>query len=116
MIGSFNNWDGRTHRMRKYHDQGLWEIFIPHVSIGDEYKFEIKSPVQDPPLKKADPFAFYSQLRPDTASRVYDIAGYSWGDDEWVNNRNETQAHDQPMSIYEVHAGSWRRKGMVANI
>lgn len=111
VIGSFNNWDGRTHRMRKYHDQGLWEIFIPHVSIGDEYKFEIKSPVQDPPLKKADPFAFYSQLRPDTASRVYDIAGYSWGDDEWVNNRNETQAHDQPMSIYEVHAGSWRRKG-----
>jgi 1,4-alpha-glucan branching enzyme len=110
VIGSFNNWDGRTHRMRKYHDQGIWEIFIPHVAAGDEYKFEIKSPVQDPPLKKADPFAFYSQLRPETASRVFDIEGYSWGDGDWVNNRMNSQAHDKPMSIYEVHAGSWRRK------
>jgi len=110
VIGSFNNWDGRTHRMRKYHDQGIWELFIPHVSGGDEYKFEIKSPVQDPPLKKADPFAFYAQLRPDTASKVFDIEGYKWGDDDWVKNRSKTQAMDQPMSIYEVHAGSWRRK------
>ncbi len=111
VIGSFNNWDGRTHRMRKYHDQGLWELFIPHVSVGDEYKYEIKSPVQDPPLKKADPFAFYSQLRPDTASKVFDIEGFSWGDDDWVNSRSATQSLDQPLSIYEVHAGSWKRKG-----
>ena len=110
VIGSFNNWDGRTHRMRKYHNQGIWEIFIPHVTNGDEYKFEIKSTVQEPPLKKADPFAFYSQLRPETASKVFDITQYSWNDDEWMNHRNEVQAHDQAISIYEVHAGSWRRR------
>jgi 1,4-alpha-glucan branching enzyme len=110
VIGSFNNWDGRTHRMRKYHNQGIWEIFIPHVTNGDEYKFEIKSTVQEPPLKKADPFAFYSQLRPETASKVFDITQYSWNDDEWMNHRNEVQAHDQAVSIYEVHAGSWRRR------
>ena len=110
VIGSFNNWDGRVHRMRKFHDQGLWEIFIPHVGEGDFYKYEIKSPVQDPPLKKADPFAFSSELRPGTASKVYNLDGYKWGDKEWTEKRSETQAHDQPISVYEVHAGSWRRK------
>lgn len=110
VIGSFNNWDGRVHRMKKFHDQGLWELFIPHVAEGDHYKFEIKSPVQDPPLKKADPFAFSSELRPGTASKVYELDGYKWGDKDWVENRSSIQAHDQPMSIYEVHAGSWKRK------
>ncbi len=110
VIGSFNNWDGRVHRMRKFHDQGLWEIFIPHVGEGDFYKFEIKSPVQDPPLKKADPFAFSAELRPGTASKVYNLDGYKWGDKEWVKNRAKTQSHDKPISIYEIHAGSWRRK------
>ena len=110
VIGSFNNWDGRVHRMRKFHDQGLWEIFIPHVGEGDFYKYEIKSPVQDPPLKKADPFAFSSELRPGTASRVYNLEGYKWEDKEWAERRSKIQAHDQPISIYEIHAGSWRRK------
>ena len=110
VIGSFNNWDGRVHRMRKFHDQGLWEIFIPHVGKGDFYKFEIKSPIQDPPLKKADPFAFSSELRPGTASKVYDLGGYKWGDKAWTENRTEIQAHDKPISIYEIHVGSWRKK------
>jgi len=110
VIGSFNNWDGRVHRMKKYHDQGLWELFIPHVNEGDYYKFEIKSPVQDPPLKKSDPFAYRSELRPGTASEVYKIDGYSWGDSDWVKNRENQQAHDQPISVYELHAGSWKRK------
>ncbi len=110
VVGPFNNWDGRVHRMRKYHDQGLWEIFIPQVTQGDEYKYEIKSPVQDPPLLKADPFAFYAQLRPDTASKVFDIEGYNWTDDEWVTSREERQGLDKPLSVYEVHAGSWRKK------
>lgn len=77
VIGNFNQWDGRVHRMRKFHDQGLWEIFIPHIKDGDLYKYEIKSPAQDPPLKKADPFAFQAELRPGTASIVTDIEGYS---------------------------------------
>lgn len=110
VVGEFNGWDGRVHRMRKFHDQGLWEIFIPHVQEGDYYKFEIKTPVQDPPLKKADPFAFHSELRPGTASIVADIEGYKWGDDTWVKNRQKKQAEDQPISIYEMHLGSWRRK------
>ncbi len=110
VIGSFNNWDGRIHRMRKFHDQGLWELFIPQVREGDQYKFEIKTPVQDPPLKKSDPFAFSAELRPDTASVVYDLEGYKWGDSKWVKNRSENQAHNKPLSIYEIHVGSWRRK------
>jgi len=110
VIGSFNNWDGRVHRMRKFHDQGLWEVFIPHVTIGDHYKFEIKSPVQDPPLKKADPFAFSAELRPGTASKVYNLDGYNWGDKKWTEKRTEIQAKDKPILIYEVHPGSWRRK------
>lgn len=109
VIGSFNNWDGRVHRMRKYHDQGIWELFIPHVTEGDSYKFEIKSPVQDPPLKKADPFAFYSELRPGTASIVKNIEGYKWKDEGWVKNRAEKQNQNSPISIYEVHLGSWKR-------
>jgi len=76
VIGSFNQWDGRVHRMRKYHDQGLWELFIPQVSPGDAYKFELKSPLQDPPLKKADPYAFFAELRPQTASIVHSIDQY----------------------------------------
>ncbi|RNC83938.1 MAG: 1,4-alpha-glucan branching protein GlgB [Balneola sp.] len=110
VIGSFNNWDGRTHRMRKFHDQGIWELFIPQVSAGDQYKFEIKTPVQDSPLKKSDPFAFASELRPATASVVFDLEGYKWGDSKWVKKRSENQAHNKPLSIYEIHIGSWRRK------
>ena len=87
VIGSFNQWDGRVHRMKKYHDQGLWVLFLPHVRSGDTYKFEIKSPRQDPPLKKADPYAFLSELRPHTASIVQDLNGYEWNDKKWMNQR-----------------------------
>ncbi len=110
VIGSFNNWDGRVHVMRKFHEQGLWEIFIPHVAEGDYYKFEIKSPVQEAPLKKADPYAFYAELRPGTASIVADIEDFEWSDTKWVENRKKIQAQDQPISIYEVHLGSWKKK------
>ncbi|MFN1835675.1 1,4-alpha-glucan branching protein GlgB [Balneola sp. MJW-20] len=110
VIGSFNNWDGRVHRMRKLHDQGLWELFIPHVQTGDLYKFEIKSPMQDPPLKKSDPYAFYSELRPDTASIVCELDGYEWQDQKWVEKRDNTDYTTEPVSIYELHMGSWRRK------
>lgn len=110
VVGSFNNWDGRVHRMRKFHDQGLWEIFIPHVKEGDYYKYEILSPVQDPPLIKSDPYAYYAELRPGTASIVKDIESYKWKDDKWLKKRQEKQDYDQPISIYEMHLGSWRRK------
>lgn len=109
VVGSFNSWDGRMHVMRKHHEQGLWEIFIPHVGDGDVYKFEIKSVHDDAPLLKADPYAFYSEVRPGTASIVHDLDGYKWKDEQWMDQRPDSQATDQPMSIYEVHLGSWRR-------
>ncbi len=109
VVGSFNNWDGRVHPMRKFHDQGIWEIFVPHVASGDLYKYEIKTPVQEAPLLKADPYAFQAELRPNTSSVVSDIEGFKWTDDKWLKSREKRQAQDQPISIYEVHAGSWRR-------
>lgn len=109
VIGSFNGWDGRIHRMRKLQDQGLWEIFIPHVAECDLYKYEIKTKGDGTPVTKSDPFAFYSEFRPATASVVWDD-DYSWNDDKWVSSRKLKQAHDKPISIYEVHPGSWKRK------
>ncbi|MDX1590674.1 MAG: 1,4-alpha-glucan branching protein GlgB [Balneolaceae bacterium] len=109
VIGSFNNWDGRIHGMRKYHDQGIWETFIPHVAPGDLYKYEIKSHMTDSPLKKADPYATYSEMRPGTASKVF-VESYEWGDKKWMDNRQDHQHFNRPVSIYEIHAGSWKRK------
>jgi 1,4-alpha-glucan branching enzyme len=108
VIGPFNGWDGRTHVMRRYHDQGIWEIFIPEVAEGAIYKFEISSQNTALPLKKADPYAFYSELRPGTASIVTNLDGYDWRDADWMAER--TQGFDQPVSVYELHAGSWKKK------
>ncbi|WP_069131164.1 1,4-alpha-glucan branching protein GlgB [Rhodohalobacter halophilus] len=109
VIGSFNNWDGRVHGMRKYPDQGIWETFIPHVTKGDLYKFEIKTHPGQAPAKKADPYARFSELRPGTASKVWNDT-YDWNDGDWVDHRDTNQHHDKPISIYEIHAGSWKRK------
>ncbi|MEX0823406.1 MAG: 1,4-alpha-glucan branching protein GlgB [Balneolaceae bacterium] len=108
VVGSFNNWDGRVHGMRKYYDQGLWETFIPHVTDGDMYKFEIKTQISDAPLKKSDPYAFYSELRPGSASIVWS-SKHKWTDDKWMKERSKIQDHNQPISIYEIHPGSWKR-------
>jgi 1,4-alpha-glucan branching enzyme len=108
VIGPFNGWDGRTHVMRRYHDQGIWEIFIPGVEEGAIYKFEISSTAINLPLKKADPYAFYSELRPGTASVVTNLEGYQWQDSDWMEQRS--QGFEKPVSVYEMHAGSWKRK------
>ncbi len=109
VIGSFNNWDGRIHGMRKYHEQGLWEIFIPHVTEGDVYKFEVKSLTNSTPFKKADPYARFSEMRPGTASKVWN-SSYKWNDAKWMKARENTAHHEKPVSIYEIHPGSWKRK------
>jgi len=111
VVGSFNDWDGRRNPMRKYHDQGIWEIFIPDVQEGDTYKYEIKTFNDDWPLKKADPYAYYSEVRPGTASIIYDMEQFEWDDEDWMQKREDLQAHDAPVSIYELHFGSWKRKG-----
>jgi 1,4-alpha-glucan branching enzyme len=109
VVGEFNQWDGRRHQMRCLSGSGVWEIFIPGVGTGSLYKYEIKTP-QAEIYHKADPYAFSAELRPQTASRVYDIDTYRWSDDAWVSRRNESHTFDKPVSIYELHLGSWKRR------
>lgn len=110
VIGDFNNWDGRRHPMRKYFDQGIWEIFIPKIKKGSKYKFEIKNEGFPLPFKKSDPYGRFSEVRPATASVIYE-SSYSWKDEEWLQTRKEKNHHESPLSVYEVHPGSWRRSG-----
>jgi 1,4-alpha-glucan branching enzyme len=111
VVGDFNSWDGRRHPMRSRGLSGLWELFIPDLAEGEKYKYEILSCHENTPLLKADPYAFCSELRPNTASIVYDLDRYTWGDKDWQSARSKGDNLRQPISIYEVHAGSWRRKG-----
>ena len=108
VVGDFNNWDGRRHQMRRLADGGIFEIFIPGVKEGAVYKYELK--LKGDIIKfKADPYGFGAELRPATASVVRSITGFKWTDDEWVKNRKEFQGKDKPLSIYEVHLGSFRK-------
>ncbi len=110
VIGDFNGWDGRAHPMRNLGASGLWETFIPGISEGMIYKFEIH-PKHGPPLIKADPFALASEKPPRTGSLTSHLGRYAWRDREWMDARRERDVMlDRPMAIYEVHAGSWRRK------
>ena len=110
VVGNFNNWDGRVYAMRKHPSCGVWDIFIPGLDEGEIYKYEIKTQ-EDYILVKSDPLAFWSEVRPKTASVVYDLNHYHWEDENWMKYREEYNAFDKPMSIYEVHLGSWKRKG-----
>lgn len=115
VVGDFNLWDGRKHQMNKLGDFGVFELFIPEARVGDLYKFEIKTGKGEPMLK-SDPYAFYSELRPNTASIVTDISGFEWSDENWMKNREEFQSIETDkspaMNIYELHLGSWMRKEM----
>lgn len=110
VVGNFNHWDGRRHPMRKHHDTGTWEIFIPNVGQGELYKYEIKTAYRGYMVSKSDPVGFYSELRPKNASVVWDIDSYDWQDKGWMENRSTAQSNQAPISIYEVHLGSWKRK------
>ncbi|HME46112.1 MAG TPA: 1,4-alpha-glucan branching protein GlgB [Syntrophorhabdales bacterium] len=109
VIGNFNNWDGRRHPMRVRGSSGIWELFLPGLGQGALYKFEVKSKYKGFLAAKADPYAFYSELRPKTASVVWDINKYEWSDETWMEQRREKNLFEAPLSIYEVHLGSWRR-------
>ncbi|HQA58984.1 MAG TPA: 1,4-alpha-glucan branching protein GlgB, partial [Acetivibrio sp.] len=108
VVGNFNQWDGRRHQMRSRGPSGVWELFIPGIGQGEIYKYEIKTPHNEIYVK-ADPYAFYSELRPNTASIVYDLNGYEWNDKDWMYERDHSNSFEKPMSIYEVHLGSWKR-------
>jgi 1,4-alpha-glucan branching enzyme len=107
--GDFNQWDGRRHPMRPRGATGLWELFVPGLAQGDLYKYEIKTRYKGYMVTKADPYAFFSELRPRTGSVVWDLSRYEWRDGEWMENRKAHQNLQSPMAIYEVHPGSWKR-------
>jgi len=108
VIGSFNNWDRRSHAMRTLGSSGIWEIFIPGLKEGELYKFQVKTQ-QGFILDKADPYGFEMELRPQTASKVNFLTGHEWKDDAWIAQRKGADPLGGPMSVYEVHLGSWQR-------
>ena len=108
VVGDFNGWDGRRHGMRLRPECGVWETFVPDVAAGALYKYEILT-ADGQLLLKADPFARWAQTPPETASRVWADGDFVWSDQSWLGQRSHRQGRDQPLSIYEVHAGSWQR-------
>ena len=105
VMGDFNNWDGRQHQMRKG-NSGIWDLFIPQLKVGDSYKYEVKN-YDGHIYEKSDPYGFYQEVRPKTASVVADLDQYKWQDSAWMDHRRQTDQMTQPISVYEVHLGSW---------
>jgi 1,4-alpha-glucan branching enzyme len=109
VVGDFNSWDGRRHPMRPHPDAGVWELFIPRLAAGERYKFEIAGPNGAVLPQKADPLARATEAPPATASVVAADPDFAWTDQDWMTSRRRRQAPDAPISIYEIHAGSWLR-------
>ncbi len=111
VIGDFNHYDIDSHRLKLRDDNsGIWEGFITGVKEQENYKYHIFNDFENPNANKADPYAFYAEVAPNSASKVYDIENFSWNDEEWMGKRAEKNSHKSPISVYEVHLGSWRRK------
>ncbi len=108
VIGEFNRWDTRRHPMRKHVPSGVWELFVPEVGSGQQYKFRVRSWDGDI-VDKSDPYGFAAELPPRTASLVADLSRFHWTDDAWLEQRRSRDVLNQPISIYEVHLGSWQR-------
>lgn len=108
VTGDFNEWDGRRYAMRTLGSSGVWEIFIPGLGAGAVYKYEVKAKNGDIFLK-SDPYAYLAELRPKTASVVWNHTEYPWDDDEWIKTRAQTNYLERPFAVYEVHLGSWAR-------
>lgn len=109
VVGAFNGWDGRRHPMRRRIESGIWELFIPRLVPGERYQFELLD-ANGAVRRKADPVAQQAELAPGTASIVADPTPFAWTDAGWLASRRARQAEDAPISIYEVHAGSWQRE------
>lgn len=108
VVGDFNGWDGRQHPLQRIAGSGVWQVFVASAGVGALYKYEITTQ-QNHRVLKADPYGFQMQLRPDNASIVADLSGYEWGDRQWMEQRLTWDPLRAPISIYEVHPGSWRR-------
>ncbi len=109
VVGDFNNWDDSAHPLTCRGNSGVWEGFIPGVRQGALYKYAIRSRYLGYRVLKSDPYAFYTECPPHTASIVWNLSRYRWHDDEWMAARRRIRPHEAPMTIYEVHMGSWRR-------
>lgn len=108
VMGNFNQWNKTSHELRPRGQSGIWETFIPHIKNGEVYKYHVVSRYNSYEVDKADPFAFHTETAPRTASIVWGL-DYEWHDQSWLSRRNERNSLQTPMSIYEVHLGSWRR-------
>ena len=115
VVGDFNLWDGRVHAMRGRGTSGIWEIFVPTLKDGEVYKFEILSRMGNQVGLKSDPYGFSGELRPKNASIVRSIDGYEWKDKTWIDARTTRDWLHSPLSIYELHAGAWRRNTAEGN-
>ena len=108
VIGEFNGWNETSHPMSRLEPLGIWEVFVPGVQLGCLYKYLIEA--QDHSLLyKADPYATEAEMRPGTASKVSDISGFQWSDKDWMDKRKKKDPKEEPMTIYEVHPGSWKK-------
>lgn len=108
VVGNFNGWNGMQYQMRMRGSSGVWEIFIPELGEYEYYKYEIKAQ-NGVVFLKSDPYGYYSELKPKTASIVYDLNKYVWHDEKWLQTRGTTDSTKKPMSIYEMHFGSWMK-------
>jgi len=109
VVGNFNEWDGRCHPMRVRGDSGVWELFLPQLQLGEPYKFEIKTCRSDEIVLKSDPFGRQFEIRPSTASILVGPDTFRWHDQKWTQNKQKTDWLHSPLSIYEIHLGSWRK-------
>ena len=114
VIGEFNGWQGNACPMRRREPLGMYDAFVPEAKVGDLYKFYIRTK-DGRELYKADPFANYSEMRPGNASRIADLTNFKWGDSAWINARMKKEPEREPMSIYEVHPGSWMKHPQTAD-
>ena len=109
VVGNFNGWDGRRHLMRLRGQTGVWEVFLPGIGEGEAYKYELLGPHGQLLPQKSDPFGFGAEHPPKTASVVRKLRGHDWADKAWMTKRDAAHRIDQPISVYEVHLGSWKR-------
>ncbi len=114
VIGEFNGWQENACPMRRREPLGMYDAFVPEAKVGDLYKFYIRTK-DGRELYKADPFANYSEMRPGNASRIADLTNFKWGDSAWINARMKKEPEREPMSIYEVHPGSWMKHPQTAD-
>ena len=109
LVGDFNNWDGSSHKLENLYNSGIWSIFTTDLSQGDIYKYNVVG-CDGVSRLKSDPYGTYAELRPETASKVFELEKFDWSDEKYIEEKNKKVIFEEPMNIYEAHLGSWKRK------